>query len=55
MADENLFSLPWEFLGSGLLAAWIFRRRLVRQMLFTFSDNPTVSVTASPLKLNLVC
>ncbi|MBK9726536.1 MAG: hypothetical protein IPO86_00295 [Saprospiraceae bacterium] len=37
-------------LGSGLLGAWIFRRKLVRQMLFTFSDNPTVSVTASPLE-----
>lgn len=38
--------------GGGVLTAWIFRRKLVSKMLFTFSDNPTVSITPSPTEID---
>lgn len=41
-------------LGGSVLAAWIFRRQLLRKFLFTFPDNPNVKVSASPNE-NEVC
>ncbi|MEP7268073.1 MAG: hypothetical protein ABI844_10645 [Saprospiraceae bacterium] len=38
--------------GSGLLVTWLFRRRLIRKLLFTFPDNSTVVVSHSPTEMD---
>lgn len=41
-------------LGGSIVGAWVFRRQLLRKFLFTFPDNPTLTLSASPIE-NEVC
>lgn len=47
-----LYSLG--ILGGSVITAWVFRRNLIKKFLFTFPDNPSVSISASPGE-NEVC